>query len=231
LYFEKAIRELLHAFELDELKFTIFSSEENRGIGYVCFESTVGDNTLNLVGKFLYSLPENINSRKNGEPYPRVKRVEGITGRPDRIKACYEFAKLIRIWNRDSDVLDTWFSSALWPFSTMGWPDETPELEKFYPGDVLCTARDIITLWVSRMVMMGQYCIGDIPFTDVYIHAMIQDGEGRRMSKSLGNGIDPLVIIDSHGADAMRFTLANMATETQDIRMPVISFGTLHVVP
>jgi valyl-tRNA synthetase len=124
---------------------------------------------------------------------------------------------------QDPDVLDTWFSSALWPFSTMGWPDETPELRTFYPGDVLCTAREIITLWVSRMVMMGQYCVGDIPFSDVYIHAMIQDGEGRKMSKSLGNGIDPLVAINSHGADAMRFTLASMATDTQDIRMPVVS--------
>jgi len=124
-------------------------------------------------------------------------------------------------WTRDEDVLDTWFSSALWPFSTMGWPEDTRELKTFYPGDVLCTAREIITLWVSRMVMMGQYCAGDIPFSDVYIHAMIQDGQGRKMSKSLGNGIDPLVAIDSHGADAMRFTLASMATDTQDIRMPV----------
>ncbi|MBA7476392.1 Valine--tRNA ligase [subsurface metagenome] len=126
-------------------------------------------------------------------------------------------------WTRDDDVLDTWFSSALWPFSTMGWPDETPELKAFYPGNVLCTAREIITLWVSRMVMMGQYCRGDIPFSEVYIHAMIQDGEGRKMSKSLGNGIDPLVAINSHGADAMRFTLASMTTDTQDIRMPVVS--------
>ena len=124
-------------------------------------------------------------------------------------------------FKRDEDVLDTWFSSALWPFSTMGWPDETPELKTFYPGNVLCTAREIITLWVSRMLMMGQYCVGDIPFSDVYIHAMIQDGEGRKMSKSLGNGIDPLVAINSHGADAMRFTLASMTTDTQDIRMPV----------
>ncbi len=122
---------------------------------------------------------------------------------------------------QDPDVLDTWFSSALWPFSTMGWPDETPELKTFYPGDVLCTAREIITLWVSRMVMMGQYCVGDIPFRDVFIHAMIQDGQGRKMSKSLGNGIDPLVAINSHGADAMRFTLASMTTQTQDVRMPV----------
>ncbi|MCP4375081.1 MAG: valine--tRNA ligase, partial [bacterium] len=124
-------------------------------------------------------------------------------------------------WTRDPDVLDTWFSSALWPFSTLGWPEKTPELDKYYPGNVLCTAREIITLWVSRMVMMGQYCIGDIPFTDVFIHAMIQDGQGRKMSKSLGNGIDPLNIIDSHGADAMRFTLAQMTTQTQDVRMPV----------
>jgi len=124
-------------------------------------------------------------------------------------------------WRQDPDVLDTWFSSALWPFSTMGWPDQTPEMRTFYPGDVLCTAREIITLWVSRMVMMGQYCAGDVPFRDVFIHAMIQDGQGRKMSKSLGNGIDPLDIIDSHGADAMRFTLASMTTQTQDVRMPV----------
>ncbi len=133
-----------------------------------------------------------------------------------------ELAPKVVSCERDDDVLDTWFSSALWPFSTMGWPDETPELKTFYPGDVLCTAREIITLWVSRMVMMGQYCVGDIPFSDVYIHAMIQDGEGRKMSKSLGNGIDPLVAINSHGADAMRFTLASMTTDTQDIRMPVV---------
>lgn len=128
-------------------------------------------------------------------------------------------------WQRDSDVLDTWFSSALWPFSTLGWPEEGVDgealMKHYYPGSVLCTAREIITLWVSRMVMMGQYCAGDIPFKDVFIHAMIQDGQGRKMSKSLGNGIDPLVAIDSHGADAMRFALASMTTQTQDVRMPV----------
>ncbi|MDA3899366.1 MAG: valine--tRNA ligase [Spirochaetes bacterium] len=124
-------------------------------------------------------------------------------------------------WVRDNDVLDTWFSSALWPFSTLGWPDDNEALRRYYPGSVLCTAREIITLWVSRMVMMGQYVLGDIPFSDVFIHAMIQDGEGRKMSKSLGNGIDPLEIIDSHGADAMRFALASMTTMTQDVRMPI----------
>jgi valyl-tRNA synthetase len=124
-------------------------------------------------------------------------------------------------WRRDPDVLDTWFSSALWPISTMGWPEETELLKAFYPTDLLCTAREIITLWVSRMVMFGEYFRGEKPFTDVYIHAMIQDGQGRKMSKSLGNGMDPLDIVESHGADAMRFTLAYMTTETQDVRMPV----------
>lgn len=132
-----------------------------------------------------------------------------------------ELAMVERGWRRDGDVLDTWFSSALWPFSTLGWPEETPEFKKFYPGDVLSTAREIITLWVSRMVMMGQYCCGDIPFSTVFIHAMIQDGQGRKMSKSLGNGVDPLEVIDTHGSDAMRYTLVSMTTQTQDVRMPL----------
>ena len=122
---------------------------------------------------------------------------------------------------RDPDVLDTWFSSALWPLSTLGWPEETADLKAFYPTDVLVTAREIITLWVARMVMMGLYNRNDVPFHDVYIHAMIQDGQGRPMKKSLGNGVDPLEIDASHGADALRFTLAWMTTETQDVRMPV----------
>ena len=170
-------------------------------------------------------------------------------------------------FERDPDVLDTWFSSALWPMSTMGWPDpgnflsEIPEgddlLHAFNPTSVLCTARDIITLWVSRMVMFNAYFLSPsetsrdrkgagstaagenplphgrgslkrgssgelpLPFHDVYIHPMIQDGAGQRMSKSLGNGVDPMDIIHSHGADAMRFTLASMATQTQDARLPV----------
>ena len=120
-------------------------------------------------------------------------------------------------WERDPDVLDTWFSSALWPFTTLGWPDDTPELRAFYPTDVLSTARDIIFLWVARMVMFGIEFTGQVPFTDVPIHSVIQSPEGRRMSKSLGTGIDPLEEIEEHGADALRFGLLAMSS-TQDVR-------------
>jgi valyl-tRNA synthetase len=121
-------------------------------------------------------------------------------------------------WERDPDVLDTWFSSALWPFATLGWPDrDDPELSRYYPGDVLSTARDIIFLWVARMVMMGMEYMGDVPFTDVYVHPVIQAPDGRRMSKSLGTGIDPVELIDEYGADALRFGLLMMSS-TQDVR-------------
>ena len=139
-------------------------------------------------------------------------------------------------WTQDPDVLDTWFSSALWPFATLGWPEQTCELQAFYPTDVLSTARDILFLWVARMVMMGLRFAGDIPFTDVYVHSIIQAPDGRRMSKSLGTGIDPLDLIDggprppvygsasrppgdfpAYGADAVRFGLLAMSS-TQDVR-------------
>ncbi len=122
---------------------------------------------------------------------------------------------------QDADVLDTWFSSALWPHSTLGWPDKTPDLTYYYPTSVLSTSRDILTLWVARMVLMGLYNVGDVPFRDVFIHPKILDGYGETMSKSKGNGVDPLDVINKFGADAMRFGLAYIATETQDVRMPV----------
>ena len=148
---------------------------------------------------------------------------------------------------QDPDVLDTWFSSALWPHSTLGWPEKTPDLAKWNPTSVLITARDIITLWVARMVMMNLYNMGEnrftasseaeakqklsdaadsktaipVPFAHVAINPTILDGKGERMSKSKGNGVDPVDIIDTHGADALRFTLTTMATETQDVRLPV----------
>jgi valyl-tRNA synthetase len=120
---------------------------------------------------------------------------------------------------RDFDVLDTWFSSALWPFSTLGWPDETPELKRYYPTSALVTGFDIIFFWVARMMMMGLHFMHEVPFHDVYIHALVRDASGAKMSKSKGNVIDPLALIDEYGADALRFTLAAMAAMGRDIKL------------
>jgi valyl-tRNA synthetase len=120
---------------------------------------------------------------------------------------------------RDPDVLDTWFSSALWPFSTLGWPEKTPELARYYPGDVLVTGFDIIFFWVARMMMMGIHFMGDVPFRTVYIHALVRDEHGQKMSKSKGNVIDPLDLIDKYGCDALRFTLTALAAQGRDIKM------------
>lgn len=120
---------------------------------------------------------------------------------------------------QDEDVLDTWFSSALWPFSTMGWPDKTPELQAFYPTSVLVTAFDIIFFWVARMMMMGVYAMKEVPFRDVYVHALVRDEKGQKMAKSKGNVIDPIGLIDKFGADALRFTMAAMAAQGRDIRL------------
>ena len=121
---------------------------------------------------------------------------------------------------RDSDVLDTWFSSGLWPFSTLGWPERTDDLKRYYPGDVLVTGFDIIFFWVARMMMMGMHFMdGEVPFREVYIHALVRDEKGQKMSKSKGNVIDPLELIDQYGADPLRFTLAAMAAQGRDIKM------------
>jgi len=120
---------------------------------------------------------------------------------------------------RETDVLDTWFSSALWPFSTLGWPERTPELERYYPGDVLVTGFDIIFFWVARMMMMGIHFMGEVPFREVYIHALVRDAKGQKMSKSKGNVMDPLDLIERYGADAVRFTLAALAAQGRDIKL------------
>ncbi len=120
---------------------------------------------------------------------------------------------------RDEDVLDTWFSSALWPFSTLGWPEKTPEFEKYYNTDVLVTGFDIIFFWVARMMMMGLYLTDDVPFHTIYIHALVRDEEGQKMSKSKGNVIDPLSLIEKYGADSLRFTLSSMAAQGRDIKL------------
>ncbi|MBM7558963.1 valine--tRNA ligase [Marinitoga litoralis] len=125
---------------------------------------------------------------------------------------------------QDEDVLDTWFSSALWPFSTLGWPEETEDLKKYYPTDLLVTGFDIIFFWVARMIVMGEKFMDDKPFSDVYIHQLVRDKQGRKMSKSLGNGIDPLEIIEKFGADPMRFTLSILAAQGRDIKLDPKAF-------
>jgi valyl-tRNA synthetase len=120
---------------------------------------------------------------------------------------------------QDSDVLDTWFSSALWPFSTLGWPENTDELKTFYPTSSLITGFDILFFWVARMMMMGLHFMENVPFKDVYIHALVRDAEGKKMSKSKGNVIDPLEVMDQFGTDAFRFTLAALAAQGRDIKL------------
>ncbi|MEC9074500.1 MAG: valine--tRNA ligase, partial [Pseudomonadota bacterium] len=129
-----------------------------------------------------------------------------------------EFGKDIEIY-QDEDVLDTWFSSALWPFSTLGWPEETVEIEKYYPTNLLVTGFDIIFFWVARMMMMGIHFMGKRPFSEVYIHALVRDEKGQKMSKSKGNIVDPLDLIDKYGADSLRFTLTAMAAQGRDVKL------------
>jgi valyl-tRNA synthetase len=135
-----------------------------------------------------------------------------------RHQAAEKYGKEIEL-RRDPDVLDTWFSSALWPFSTLGWPEPTRELARYYPTDVLVTGFDIIFFWVARMMMMGLHFMGDVPFRTVYIHALVRDARGQKMSKSRGNIIDPLELIDRYGCDALRFTLAALAAPGRDIKL------------
>ena len=149
---------------------------------------------------------------EDGQPFSAMTEEEALTD----AKSFY--GKDDVSLNQDEDVLDTWFSSALWPFSTLGWPEETPELERYYPTDVLITGHDIIFFWVARMMMMGLHFLGEVPFKHVYMHALVRDEKGQKMSKTKGNVIDPLEMIDAYGADALRFTMAAMAAPGRDIR-------------
>ncbi|MGE0750868.1 MAG: valine--tRNA ligase [Variibacter sp.] len=145
--------------------------------------------------------------------------VNGVLTKPEADKIAKDADRRASFLTRDEDVLDTWFSSALWPFSTLGWPDETPELARFYPTSTLVTGFDIIFFWVARMMMMGHHFMKEKPFSTVYIHALVRDEKGAKMSKSKGNIIDPLELIDQYGADALRFTLAAMAAQGRDIKL------------
>jgi len=148
----------------------------------------------------------------DGEPFVAHDEAEA------QAMANKHYGKTVELY-QDEDVLDTWFSSALWPFSTLGWPDKTPELARYYPGDVLVTGFDIIFFWVARMMMMGMHFMGDVPFRDVYIHALVRDEKGQKMSKSKGNVMDPLDLCNKYGTDAVRFTLAAMAAQGRDVKL------------
>ena len=204
---------------LDKLNDLVFQKTETRIWSWISDEEERILSPLKVTGTGPFHLMVCIRSREAEAELGPLLEAEGLI--------------------RDPDVLDTWFSSALWPFSTLGWPDpESAEtgsdrrplgkgegisnyLNYYYPGSCLVTDRGIITLWVARMLIMGLYLLGDVPFTDCFIHATIQDGKGERMSKSKGNGIDPNDIVEEYGADAMRYVLCDMQTGTQDIRLPV----------
>jgi len=169
-------------------------------------------------GRVAMQLEEPPESTEATEPGPQ-KRAVHVCLRDDVDELADRFEQ--QGFVQEEDVLDTWFSSALWPHSTLGWPEPNPTLDYFYPTSVLITSRDIITLWVARMVLAGLNNMGEVPFHEVYIHPKILDGYGETMSKSKGNGVDPIDVIDKFGPDALRFGLAQLATENQDVRMPV----------
>lgn len=162
---------------------------------------------------------EQLTTSATGTPITRITLLQGavpIVARsaPTQCPECLGHDFL-----RDPDVLDTWFSSGLWPFSTLGWPERTPELKAYYPTSTLVTGLDILFFWVARMIMLGLKFMGDVPFRDVYIHALVRDAEGQKMSKSKGNVIDPLHVMEQFGTDALRFTLASMASPGRDIKL------------
>ena len=203
-----------------------------------CAENSCTTDAITALCEFNNEILESISNIREGEPYPIVKNFTVPRFAKATEAALSVRSIIIEEFAQDEYVLDTWFSSALWPQATLGWPDtdhnpplnnqpdESGEgknrvLDYFYPGSVLITSRDIITLWVARMVLMGLYNLGDIPFAQVNIHPKILDGFGQGMSKSKGNGVDPMDLIDKYGTDAVRFTMASIAGETQDVRLPI----------
>ncbi|MBL8827595.1 MAG: valine--tRNA ligase [Planctomycetaceae bacterium] len=190
---------------------------ESDHVFYCCPGSDRATEALSALGQFLDSFElEQVKGNK-----PISSGMNEVPGFDVGTKAAVEIYNVVTDFKQDPDVLDTWFSSALWPHSTLGWPEQTDALKYYYPTSTLVTSRDIITLWVARMVLTGLFNLGEVPFRDVFIHPKILDGFGETMSKSKGNGVDPIDVMDKFGADALRFGLAYLTTETQDVRMPV----------
>lgn len=207
---ETALRRYLAAAGLTEEEFE--TRIEGQAFLYCCLLDSKGDEAMAELKRGLTVRMESNRDKEQKDRSTLVSTKYGDFEIPGI--SADEFAQ-------EDDVLDTWFSSALWPHSTLGWPEPTPELKRYYPTSTLCTSRDIITLWVARMVLTGLYNVGEIPFHHVYIHPKIMDGFGEGMSKSKGNGADPLDIIDLFGTDAMRYGMVSLATETQDSRMAI----------
>jgi valyl-tRNA synthetase len=201
------------------------TSTTTRGTGLLG-EFITGDTAMEIRGQansIVASAADDCQVFVEASEEEAIKAAQAYYGRPVKLigendEVRQGFPNVISIW-RDEDVLDTWFSSALWPFSTLGWPDDTSELKNRYPTSVLVTGFDIIFFWVARMMMMGLHFMQEVPFRDVYIHALVRDATGAKMSKSKGNVVDPLELIDTFGADALRFTLAAMAAQGRDIKL------------
>jgi valyl-tRNA synthetase len=207
---EKAVSQYANAFGISG-DLAVSSDPSNDAIMYICAGTDAAQNELSV-------FCERHNPQTQLPPNLRYLPISETA----KVAADTELKQSVAVFDpQDPDVLDTWFSSALWPHSTLGWPEQTKELAYYYPTSTLITSRDIITLWVARMVLTGLNNVGDVPFREVFIHPKILDGYGETMSKSKGNGVDPLDIVDKFGADALRFGLARLCTETQDVRMPV----------
>jgi valyl-tRNA synthetase len=214
--FLAAFDEFAKAFDLVN-DITVQNAENSNVNYYICARTDAAVNEINNF--FIRHHRFKVTCVNDNEPLPFAPNLPFESPRYYADRALWDMIGYMA--EQAQDVLDTWFSSALWPHSTMGWPEQTEELKYYYPTNVLITSRDIITLWVARMVLTGLYNVGKIPFNEVFIHPKILDGYGEGMSKSKGNGVDPLDVIDKFGADALRFGIAYLTTETQDIRMPV----------
>jgi valyl-tRNA synthetase len=204
----------------DELAFAPYQ-EKSETIFFICAKSERAQDQLNQLYKRSrwYAAPKVMVQAGDATQFEVIPQL--VMNDPRKEPELRLVRLLADMGGQDPDVLDTWFSSALWPHSTMGWPEETPELRYYYPTNVLVTNRDIITLWVARMVMTSLFNLNQVPFHHVFIHPQLADAFGERMSKSKGNGVDPVDIVDRYGTDALRFGIINLCTETQDSRMPV----------
>jgi valyl-tRNA synthetase len=213
--FEKALEEFAKACEIEGDIFAV-KSESSSAKFFICAR------TERALAEMQEFKRRNFRARQTGPTTPDLPLGLPLASNDKRAQADSRLRELLsEMLEQEPDVLDTWFSSALWPISTLGWPDETAELKKFYPTSALVTSRDIITLWVARMVIAGLYNVDEVPFHEVYITPKILDGYGETMSKSKGNGVDPLDVIEKFGADALRFGIAYLTTDTQDVKVPV----------